>query len=206
MVANYRSESGEVEQLLSGLKQGIGIRADVSIAEDAQRLINETLAHFGRIDCVINNAGIGEVCPIDRLDLALFQKTLHANLTSAFLVSQAAWPHMTRDGGRLIFMSSAAARTGGGLSAAYAASKGGVESLMHAYAGALRPHRITANAIAPALIESRMANAIDVGPTENLPLGRMGRAEELWPATRMIIETEYLTGQTTHVDAGRYMT
>lgn len=206
VVANYRSESGEVQQLISGLKDGIGIRADVSIADDVQRLINETLAHFGRIDCVINNAGIGEVCPIDRLDLALFQKTLNANLTSAFLVSQAAWPHMMRDGGRLIFMSSAAARTGGGLSAAYAASKGGVESLMHAYASALRPHRITANAIAPALIESRMANAIDVGPTENLPLGRMGRAEELWPATRMIIETEYLTGQTIHVDAGRYMT
>ncbi|MBY3473683.1 SDR family oxidoreductase [Rhizobium laguerreae] len=206
VVANYRSESGEVEQLLSGLKDSIGIRADVSIADDVQRLINETLAHFGRIDCVINNAGIGEVCPIDRLDLALFQKTLNANLTSAFLVSQAAWPHMTRDGGRLIFMSSAAARTGGGLSAAYAASKGGVESLMHAYASALRPHRITANAIAPALIESRMADAIDVGPTEKLPLGRMGRAEELWPATRMIIETEYLTGQTIHVDAGRYMT
>jgi 3-oxoacyl-[acyl-carrier protein] reductase len=206
VAANYRSESEEVAQLISGLKDGVGIRADVSIAEDAQRLIDETLAHFGRIDCVINNAGIGEVCPIDRLDLAHFQKTLHANLTSAFLVSQAAWPHMRRDGGRLIFMSSAAARTGGGLSAAYAASKGGVEGLMHAYASALRPHRITANAIAPALIESRMADAIDAGPTENLPLGRMGRAEELWPATRMIIETEYLTGQTIHVDAGRYMT
>lgn len=206
VAANYRSESAEVDQLVSRLKDGIGIRADVGIAEDVQRLIEETLAHFGRIDCVINNAGIGEVCPIDRLDLALFQKTLHANLTSAFLVSQAAWPHMTRNGGRLIFMSSTAARTGGGLSAAYAASKGGVESLMHAYATALRPHRITANAIAPALIESRMASAIDAGPTENLPLGRMGRPEELWPATRMIMETEYLTGQTIHVDAGRYMT
>jgi len=206
VAVNYRAESAEVDQLVSRLEDGIGIRADVSIAEDAQRLIKQTLAHFGRIDCVINNAGIGEVCPIDHLDLALFQKTLHANLTSAFLVSQAAWPHMTRDGGRLIFMSSAAARTGGGVSAAYAASKGGVESLMHAYATALRPHRITANAIAPALIESRMAHAIDAGPTENLPLGRMGRPEELWPATRMIIETEYLTGQTIHVDAGRYMT
>lgn len=86
LVANYRSESGEVEQLISGLKHGIGIRADVSVMEDVQRLINETLAHFGRIDCVINNAGIGEVCPIDRLDLAFFQKTLNANLTSAFLV------------------------------------------------------------------------------------------------------------------------
>jgi 3-oxoacyl-[acyl-carrier protein] reductase len=206
VAANYRTDSEEVEQLISGLKDGVGIRADVSIAEDVQHLIKKTLVHFGRIDCVINNAGIGEVCPIDRLDLALFQRTIHANLTSAFLVSQAAWPHMIRDGGRLIFMSSAAARTGGGLSAAYAASKGGVESLMHAYASALRPHRITANAIAPALIESKMAGAIDAGPTEKLPLGRLGRAEELWPATRMIIETEYLTGQTIHVDAGRYMT
>ena len=206
VAANYRSESDEVEQLIAGLKDGIGIRADVSLVEDVQRLINDTLAHFGRIDCVINNAGIGEVCPIDRLDLALFQKTIHANLTSAFLVSQAAWPQMTRDGGRLIFMSSAAARSGGGLSAAYAASKGGVESLMHAYASALRPHRITANAIAPALIESRMADAINASPAEKLPLGRLGRAEELWPVTRMIIETEYLTGQTIHVDAGRYMT
>ncbi|WP_025591265.1 SDR family NAD(P)-dependent oxidoreductase [Agrobacterium tumefaciens] len=210
VVLNYRSESIEIQQLISDLNGGagsaVGIRADVGLPEDVKRLIDETRARFGRIDCVINNAGIGEVCPIDRLDLALFQKTLHANLTSAFLVSQAAWPHMTQDGGRLIFMSSAAARTGGGLSAAYAASKAGIEGLMHAYASALRPHRITANAIAPALIESRMANAIDAGPIEDLPMGRMGRPDELWPATRMIIETEYLTGQTIHVNAGRYMT
>jgi 3-oxoacyl-[acyl-carrier protein] reductase len=210
VVLNYRSESIEIQQLISDLNGGagsaVGIRADVGLSEDVKRLIDETRARFGRIDCVINNAGIGEVCPIDRLDLALFQKTLHANLTSAFLVSQAAWPHMTQDGGRLIFMSSAAARTGGGLSAAYAASKAGIEGLMHAYASALRPHRITANAIAPALIESRMANAIDAGPIEDLPMGRMGRPDELWPATRMIIETEYLTGQTIHVNAGRYMT
>ncbi|MDQ1077630.1 3-oxoacyl-[acyl-carrier protein] reductase [Pseudoroseomonas cervicalis] len=206
VAVNYRSESAEVDRMLSRLKDGIGLRADIGIAGEAERLVGDTLAHFGRIDCVINNAGIGELCPIDRLDLAHFQRTLHANLTSAFLVSQAAWPQMMRNGGRLIFMSSAAARTGGGLSAAYAASKGGVEGLMHAYATALRPHRITANAIAPALIESRMARAIDAGPTEHLPLGRMGRPDELWPATRMILETEYLTGQTIHVNAGRYMT
>ncbi|SFB56242.1 hypothetical protein SAMN03159496_05137 [Rhizobium sp. NFR07] len=77
---------------------------------------------------------------------------------------------------------------------------------MHAYASALRSHRITPNAIAPDLIESKIANAIEVGPTENLSLGRMGRAEELWPATRMIIVTENLTVQTIHVDAGRYIT
>ena len=77
---------------------------------------------------------------------------------------------------------------------------------MHAYATALRPHRITANAIAPALIESDMVEAIPVPPREELPLERLGRAEELWPALRMILETEYLTGQTIHINAGRIMT
>ncbi|WP_149743985.1 SDR family NAD(P)-dependent oxidoreductase [Rhizobium sp. NFACC06-2] len=56
--------------------------------------IGETLARFGRMDCVINNGGIGEVCPIDRLDLAAFQRTIRANMTSAFMVSPAAWPHI----------------------------------------------------------------------------------------------------------------
>ena len=140
------------------------------------------------------------------LDEAAFTRTLRANLVSAFLVSQAAVPHMRARGGRLVFLSSGAARTGGGISAAYAASKAGIEGLMHAYATALRPYRITANAIAPALVESDMVRGMALPPPEQMPMGRLGRAEEIWPAVRMIIETEYLTGQTIHVDAGRYMT
>ena len=112
---------------------------------------------------------------------------------------------MKTNGGRLVFLSSGAARTGGGLSAAYAASKAGVEGLMHYYATALRPYRITANAIAPTLVKSDLMNLM-APQTLGLPLGRLGRVEEIWPALRMIIETEYLTGQTIHIDAGRYMT
>jgi 3-oxoacyl-[acyl-carrier protein] reductase len=77
---------------------------------------------------------------------------------------------------------------------------------MHYYAAALRPRCITANAVAPSLIETEMMQGMDLSHTERHPLGRPGRAEELWPPVRMIIETEYLTGQTIHVDAGRYMT
>ncbi len=77
---------------------------------------------------------------------------------------------------------------------------------MHYYATYLLPHRITANALAPALIASNMTRNMDLPPPERLPLGRLGRPEELWPAVRMILETEYLTGQTIHLDAGRYMT
>jgi 3-oxoacyl-[acyl-carrier protein] reductase len=208
LAINYRRCAGQAEALAKELGcvsgQAIALQADVCIAKDVDRLISATIEHFGRLDCVVNNAGIGERIAIDALNETAFSRTLHANLTSAFLVSQAAWPHMTKRGGRLVFLSSGAARTGGGISAAYAASKGGLESLMHYYATYLRPHRITANAIAPAFIETDMALVL---PVQNeLPLGRLGRPDEIWPALRMILETEYLTGQTIHVDAGRYMT
>jgi 3-oxoacyl-[acyl-carrier protein] reductase len=183
----------------------IAIQADVSAADEAKRVVEITVERLGRIDCVVNNAGSGAVIPLNDLDEATFARTLQVNLISAFLVSQAAWPHMKMNGGRLVFLSSGAARTGGGLSAAYAASKAGVEGMMHYYATTLRPYRITSNAIAPTLIESDLMNLISPRTTE-LPLGRLGRAEEIWPALRMIIETEYLTGQTIHIDGGRYMT
>ena len=183
----------------------IAIQADVSAADEAKRLVETTVERLGQIDCVVNNAGGGAVTPLDKLDESTFARTLQVNLVSAFLVSQAAWPHMKTNGGRLVFLSSGAARTGGGLSAAYAASKAGVEGLMHYYATALRPYRITANAIAPTLVKSDLMNLM-APQTTGLPLGRLGRVEEIWPALRMIIETEYLTGQTIHIDAGRYMT
>jgi 3-oxoacyl-[acyl-carrier protein] reductase len=210
VVVNYFQNAARANALVSELAHGpsraIAIQADVSVADEATRLIETTVERLGRVDCVVNNAGAGAVIPLEALDEATFVRTLHVNLISAFLVSQAAWPHMKANGGRLVFLSSGAARTGGGLSAAYAASKAGVEGLMHYYATTLRPYRITANAIAPALVESDLMNLMSPPITTDLPLGRFGQAEEIWPALRMIIETEYLTGQTIHIDAGRYMT
>ena len=207
---NYRSGRDEAEAFAADLAQNgvraVALQADVSIATEATGLVSAAIDRLGHLDCVVNNAGIGEVIALEDLEEQAFERTLKVNLLGAFLISQAAWPHMVRRGGRLVFLSSGAARTGGGISAAYAASKAGVEGLMHYYATALRPHRITANAIAPALIESDMVAAMDIPAPDQLPLGRLGRTNELWPALRMILETEYLTGQTIHVDAGRYMT
>jgi 3-oxoacyl-[acyl-carrier protein] reductase len=173
---------------------------------DVETLIGRTLEQFGRLDCVINNAGIGSTTPLEKLDAVQFETVIRVNLLSAFLVSQAAVPHMKTQGGRLIFMSSLAARTGGGISAAYAASKAGLEGLMHYYATYLLADRITANAIAPALIASDMVKAMNLPSVEAFPLGRLGQPDEIWPAVRMILETEYMTGQTIHINAGRYMT
>ena len=183
------------------------VRADVGVQSDVIAMVDSTMQRFGRIDCVINNAGVGRITDLDAIDEAQFEQTLRTNLTSAFLVSQAVIPAMVaQGGGRLIFMSSLVSRTGGLVSAAYAALKGGTEGLMHYYATYLLRHRITANAIAPALIASDIVEEMDLPPPDTLPRGRLGRADEIWPAVRMMIETEYMTGQTIHINAGRYLT
>jgi 3-oxoacyl-[acyl-carrier protein] reductase len=210
VAVNYNAAADQAHDLVKALAdapgRAVAIQADVSLAGDAQRLVETTLDKLGGLDCVVNNAGVGAVIPIEELGEGTFNRTLQVNLTGAFLVSQAAWPHMTTKGGRLVFLSSGAARSGGRLSAAYAASKAGLEGLMHYYAANLRRYRITANAIAPSLVQSDMVEGMGIAPAADLPMGRMGRTEEIWPALRMILETEYLTGQTIHIDAGRYMT
>jgi 3-oxoacyl-[acyl-carrier protein] reductase len=208
VVVNYvRSEAAAEEvadQVTHSGGRAIAVQADASVPGDVETLIGRTLEQFGRLDCVINNAGIGNTTTLEKLDAAQFEATVKVNLLSAFLVSQAAVPHMKAQGGRLIFMSSLAARTGGGISAAYAASKAGIEGLMHYYATYLLADRITANAIAPALIASDMVKAMKLPSVEGFPLGRLGQPDEIWPAVRMILETEYMTGQTIHINAGRY--
>lgn len=210
VVVNYVNSKATADQIVQTISDSGGlalaVRADVSDAPQVEALVATAVQKFGKLDCVINNAGVGNRIELSKLDGPAFEATLRTNLTSAFLVSQAAVPHLKARGGRLIFMSSGAARTGGVISAAYAASKAGLEGLMHYYATYLRPHRITANAIAPSLIATEMIGEMESHAMDQLPLGRLGRPDEIWPAVRMIMETEYLTGQTIHIDAGRYMT
>jgi 3-oxoacyl-[acyl-carrier protein] reductase len=206
-VANAAAAQEVMDQIEASGGDALLVRADVGIGAEVTAMVTAVMQRFGRIDCVINNAGVGRIADLQAIDEAHFEQTLRTNLISAFLVSQAAIPHMvSQGGGRLIFMSSLAARTGGLVSAAYAASKAGAEGLMHYYATYLLRHRITANAIAPALIASDIVGEMDLPPPDKLPLGRLGRPEELWPAVRMLLETEYITGQTIQINAGRYMT
>ena len=210
IIVNFLSGEAEaqavVEEIHTAGGFALAVRGNVSLQSDVDHLVEETIGKCGTIDGVIHNAGQGEPVELDKLTPEDFEKTLKTNLLSAFLVSQAAVPHMKQRGGRLIFMSSGAARTGGKISAAYAASKAGMEGLMHYYATYLLPWKITANALAPSLIESEMTAQMELSDLSKLPLGRLGKPHELWPAVRMMLETEYLNGQTVHVDAGRYMT
>lgn len=187
-------------------QRAIAVQADVSCEADVQQLVRTVEQDLGRIDILVNNAGINPHKPLEELTLDDWNETITANLTSSFLVSQAVLPGMRqRQWGRLIFLSSIAAQTGGVIGPHYAASKAGMLGLMHSYANLLAKEGITSNAIAPALIETDMIRNDGRAQPTLLAVGRFGTAEEVADAVLLLAKNSYITGQTINVNGGWYM-
>jgi 3-oxoacyl-[acyl-carrier protein] reductase len=155
----------------------------------------------------VSNAGIANPATIDTLNLARWDEAIAVNLRSAFLVSTKVIPSMrSRRWGRIIYITSTAAQTGGIVGPHYAASKAGLIGLMHGYASWLARDGITVNAVAPALIETDMTTASVKARTDRIPVGRLGRVEEVAGLVCEIAANSYITGQTFQVNGGLYMT
>jgi 3-oxoacyl-[acyl-carrier protein] reductase len=132
---------------------------------------------------------------------------MQINLRAAFLLTAAVLPDMrARRWGRLIYMTSTAAHVGGIIGPHYAASKAGLIGMMHAYAAGLASEGITANAIAPALIETEMITENPGARPDRIPVRRFGAPEEVAEVVVAVARAGYLTGQTIQVNGGVYMT
>ena len=188
-------------------RRATAVQADVSREEDVARLVRECEQKLGPVDVLVNNAGINPGKPLAELALADWHETIDANLTSAFLASQSVVPGMRkRRFGRLIFLSSVAAQTGGVIGPHYAASKAGMLGLMHSYANLLAKEGITSNAIAPALIETEMVRNNPRAKPDLIPIGRFGVVDEVAEIVVMLAGNGYMTGQTISPNGGWYMT
>ncbi len=210
VAVNYIKSSEEAAAVVDQIKNSDGkamaVQADVGQAEDVRRMVAKVEAELGAVEILVNNAGIVLTQPLESISGEDWQKVLNTNLTSAFLVSQAVLPAMrARRWGRLIMISSVAAQTGGVIGPHYAASKAGMIGLMHSYANLLALEGVTANAIAPALIDTDMIRGNPKIKPELLPVGRFGLAEEVALAAVMLAENGYITGQTINVNGGWYM-
>ena len=209
VVINYHTRVKEAMELQdevrsSGVK-ALALPADVSEESEVKRMFEEILRVMGSVDILVNNAGINLRKPLDKLTLDDWQHTLKVNLTSAFLCAQACIPGMMeRKFGRIINIASVAAQTGGVIGPHYAASKAGMIGLTHSYASLLVRHGITANAIAPALIETDMLKNMDVQPTL-IPVQRFGLPEEVADAVLLLATNGYINGQTLNINGGWYM-
>jgi 3-oxoacyl-[acyl-carrier protein] reductase len=152
---------------------------------------------------MVNNAGIGIIRGIDDLTEEDFDITIAVNLKSAFLCTQAVIPGMRRRGwGRIVNISSGAARGAGGIGPHYNASKAGMEGLTRGYAARLVKEGITVNAVAPSLIETDMVKAGLASSPARIPLGRFGTPEECADVVLMLVRNGYMTGQTVALSGG----
>jgi 3-oxoacyl-[acyl-carrier protein] reductase len=160
---------------------------------------------LGPVDLLVNNAGVAITRGLDDLTEADFDRTIAVNLKSVFLCTQAVIPHMrARKWGRIVNISSGAARGTGAIGVHYNASKAGMEGLTRGYAARLVRDGITVNAVAPSLIDTDMIGARRDELAPRIPLGRMGTAAEVAQAVLMVIGNDYMTGQTIQVNGGMH--
>jgi len=206
VVVNYRERAADAEAVVARIKSGggrtIAVAADVSQSAAVAGMVERVARELGPIDILVNNAGIAIVRGVDELTEDDFDRTMLVNLKSAFLCTQAVLPSMrARKWGRIVNITSGAARGAGAIGPHYNASKAGMEGLARGYAARLVKEGITVNNVAPSLIETDMMK----GRTDlarNIPLGRMGQPEEVAQAVAMVLGNAYMTGQTIILNGG----
>ena len=194
IAVNYRERATEADAVARAItaigRRAVTVPADVSDSAAVAAMIRAVAANLGPIDILINNAGVGLIRGIDDLTEADFDQTIAVNLKSVFLCTQAVLPHMrAQHWGRIVNISSGAARGAGGVGPHYNASKAGMEGLTRGYAARLVTQGITVNAVAPSLIETDMVRSGLAASPSRIPLGRFGSSEEVAQVVLMLSAT-----------------
>ncbi len=207
IAVNYRDKAAEARNVAETIRgaggRAMAIGADVAQAAEVAAMMAAVERDLGPVDVLINNAGIGLVRTVDDLTEDDFDRTIAVNLKSVFLCTQAVVPGMrARKWGRIVNISSGAARGAGGVGPHYNASKAGMEGMTRGYAARLVKDGITVNAVAPSLIETDMVRSGVASSPARIPLGRFGTPEECAQAVLMVIGNAYMTGQTIALSGG----
>ncbi len=191
----------------------LGVQGDVTRLADLDRLYQETVARFGKIDILVANAGIARPAPLDRTDEALFDLTSDINFKGAFFTVQKAVPHLN-DGASIILVTSAGNVKGLPNFSVYVATKAAVRSLARSFSAELLPRGIRVNALSPGPIETpifgRMGlpeeamDGIAAKMTEMLPIKRFGKPEEMAKAALFLASSDssYVVGAELVADGG----
>jgi acetoacetyl-CoA reductase len=216
VVVNYSQSKEPAEELVkklieSGSPQAEALQANVSDSAQAARLIEETVQHFGRIDVLVNNAGINIDRSLKNLGVEDWDTVIQVDLNSYFYTVKAALPYfMQQNSGTIINISSFVGQAGNFGQANYTAAKAGIIGFTKTAALEMARYHVTVNAICPGFIETDMYTNIPEKAKEailkRIPLGRTGTPREIARSVRyLVIDGDYITGQTLNINGGIYM-
>jgi len=216
VVVNYARSKGPAEELVQhfreqGYPQALAFQADVADAAQAARLIEETVQQLGRIDVLVNNAGITLDRSMKNMSVEDWNTVIQVDLNSCFYTVKASLPHfMQQNSGKIINISSFVGQAGNFGQANYSAAKSGLIGFTKTAALELARYHVTVNAICPGFIETEMFADIPEKAKEailkRIPLGRTGTPQEVARSVRyLIVDGDYITGQALNINGGIYM-
>lgn len=215
VVVNYSSSKDGADRVVReiGSKGGkaIAVQANVAKEADIRRLFAETREKLGRVDVLVNNAGIYEFAPLENVTTEHFQKQFNLNVLGLLLASQEAVRHFGPNGGSIINISSVVSTLGFPNASVYSATKGAVDAATRSLAKELGPKKIRVNAINPGMVETEGTQSSGITESDMkkqveamTPLGRIGQPSDIAPAVVFLASNDagWITGETWVVSGG----
>ena len=216
IVLNYRTENDELIQAKNEIESKnvkcLTVQGDVTNFEDCKQMIESAIKEFGKIDVLINNAGITKDMLLARMKEEEFKQVIDVNLVGTFNVTKNVVPYMMKArSGRIINISSVVGISGNAGQTNYSASKAGIIGFTKSLAKEIASRNILVNSVAPGFIETNMTDVLkdDVKQeiAKNIPLKRMGTAQDVANVVKFLAsdDSSYITGQVINVDGGMLM-
>ena len=215
VVVNYASSKEGAERVVSEIKakggKAVAIQGDVSKAKDVQRLFAETKKALGRLDVLVNNAGVYEFASLEQVTEEQFHRLFGTNVLGLILATQEAAKHFGADGGSVINIGSVASSLTLPTTAVYTATKGAVDAVTRTLAKELGPRKIRVNSINPGVVETEGAHAAGVIGTDfvkgleaQTPLGRIAQPSDIAPVAVFLAseDSAWVTGETLLASGG----
>lgn len=215
VVVNYASSKGAAQQVVSEIThnggKAVAVQADLSERADIVRLFAETKAHFGRVDVLVNNAGIYEFSPIENVTEEHFHKQFNVNVLGLLLATQEALKYFSEIGGSIINISSVVSTSAIPMASVYSATKAAVDAVTKSLSKELGPRQIRVNSINPGMVETEGFHAAGIAGSElqkkveaQTPLGRIGQPNDIATAALFLAsaDSSWITGETFFISGG----
>jgi 3-oxoacyl-[acyl-carrier protein] reductase len=215
VVVNYASSRAGAEAVVQRIRQAggksVAVQADVSKPDDIRRLFAETKKAFGKLDLLVNNAGVYEFAPLEAISAEHFHKHFDLNVLGLLLTTQEAVKHFGPSGGSIVNISSVAATSALPNASVYSGTKAAVDAITRSLAQELGPRKIRVNAVSPGMVETEGLHTAGMAGGDfqrqfeaQAPLGRIGQPQDIAPAVVFLAspESAWITGENLYVSGG----